>query len=207
MILSRLSSQSGDKTEQSNIEVAQMCLENPELLDEIAEGLSRSDVNLIGDCVEVFTKVAQSRPELITPHVEKLARLMDHKKTRVRWEAMHAIALVSPLLPDIIAQYFDRLIEMLRTDTSTIVRDYAVDAIGNYARTGADSAHAAYPILTETLKLWEGKHAARALTGLGFVAQSAPELRDDIMVIAQEYITHGRGVVQKAAKTLVKTLS
>jgi hypothetical protein len=206
MILSQLSSQSGDKTEQSNIEVAQMCLANPELLDHIAEGLTHKDAALVGDCAEVLTKVAETRPELVTPHVEKLARLLDSKKTRVRWEAMHAMALVSPLLPDIIAQYFDRLTDILRTDSSTIVRDYSVDAIGNYARSGADAARAAYPVLSETLKLWDGKHAARALNGLGHVAQSAPDLRDEIMVIAQEYATHGRGVVQKAAKALVKQL-
>jgi hypothetical protein len=63
------------------------------------------------------------------------------------------------------------------SDASTIVRDYAVDAVGAYAGTSRAAAEAAYPILQAALAAWGGKHAARALQGLAQVAAAAPELR------------------------------
>jgi hypothetical protein len=205
-ILSQLSSQSGDRTEQSNIEVTRLCLENPALLEDIAAGLTHKDADLVGDCAEVFTKVAEQRPELTAPYAENLAQLLTHKKTRARWEAIHALALVAPLSPDVIRAHFDRIREMIHTDPSTIARDYSVDAMGSYAQTSSDAAHAAYPVLLEALTLWDGKHTARALNGLANVARAAPDLEGEIMGIAQQYVTHGRAVVQKAARSLVKSL-
>lgn len=205
-ILEQLSSQSGDHTEGSNIDVARQCLENPMLLEDIAEGLERRDADLVGDCAEVMTKVAEERPDLVAPYAEQLAPLLEHRKTRVRWEAMHAIALLAPVTPEIIRQYFDEIVTLLREDESTIARDYAVEAMGNYAQTGATEAEAAYPILLEALDLWEGKHAARALNGLVWVAAAAPDLQDDIMPVAQAFADHGRPSIQKAAKALLRAL-
>jgi hypothetical protein len=206
-IWQQLSSQTGDRTEQSNLEVVRLCLENPGLLEDITAGLSHQDADLVGDCAEVLTKVAEQRPDLVAPYVEGLAALLSHKKTRARWEAVHALSLVAALRPDAIKANFERLTNLLHHDNSVIVRDYATDTFGAYAQTSAEAARAAYPVLVDMLTLWDGKHAARALRGLGSVAKAAPDLEGEIMGIAQQYTRHGRGVVQKAAKALVKVLS
>ena len=205
-ILTQLSSQTGDRTEQSNLDVVRLCLENSILLEDIAEGLMNEDANLVGDCAEVMTKVAEQRPELVSPYAEKLAQLLGHKKTRAHWEAVHALALVAVLAPNVIEQHFGQVADLIRHDSSVIVRDYSVDMIGSYAETRAEAARAAYPLLLEALTLRDGKQAAHALNGLGKVAKAAPELEGEIMGIAQEYTSHGRSVVQKAAKALVKAL-
>lgn len=50
-ILAHLSSQVGDRTEYSNRKVVVQCLDEPDLLAEIAEGLKSSKAALVGDCV------------------------------------------------------------------------------------------------------------------------------------------------------------
>ncbi|HEY8399663.1 MAG TPA: hypothetical protein VIK89_00300 [Cytophagaceae bacterium] len=55
-IIQQLSSQVGDKTEEANRKVAQLCLQTPALLKEIAEGLSQKENNLVADCAEVLLK-------------------------------------------------------------------------------------------------------------------------------------------------------
>jgi hypothetical protein len=206
MIIRQLASQVGERSQQANGDVAAQCIANPALLRDIAEGLAHKDTNLVGDCAEVFTKVAEQRPDLVAPYADTLAAHLQHKKTRVRWETMHALALTASLVPATIQAHWSQLSEIIRTDTSLIVRDYAIDAIANYAAVGTDKAQAAYPLLKEALCLWDGKHAGHALNGLSHVAQQVPTLRDELRGVGQEYLGHGRVVVQKAAKSLIRTI-
>ncbi len=205
-ILEQLSSQVGDRTEHSNLDVAEQCLLEPRLIPEIAEGLTRQDPALVGDCAEVLTKIAEENPQLVAPHAQALAALLTHTNTRVRWEAMHALAAMAPLIPEVLAGRLPQLAELLDHDPSVIVRDYAIDAVGTYAQTSTSAALAAYPILVKSLTLAEGKHAAHALNGLRQAAAAAPTLREEIMAMGLRYRDHERGVIRKAARALLKAL-
>ena len=205
-ILNQLSSQTGDRTEYSNRKVVARCLDDPGLLVEIAAGLIHRDVSIVGDCAEVLTHVAEYHPEWVAPFAQELAPLLSHRDTRVRWEAMHALALVAALTPETIAPLMPQLIELLRTDKSVIVRDYATDAISGYASTGEVAARAAFPLLAEILSLWNGKHAGHALLGMVQVARHLPAMHPELHRIAEEYALFPRPVVRKAAKTLQKAI-
>ncbi|MBI4790766.1 MAG: hypothetical protein HY782_27370 [Chloroflexi bacterium] len=204
-ILSQLSSQVGDRTEYSNRKVVLQVLDEPTLLEDIVAGLDDKDAALVGDCAEVLTQVAETRPDWVAPHAKKLGGLLDHRKTRVRWEAMHALALVAPLAPKVIGPLLPRLGELIRNDASVIVRDYAVDAIANYAKTSRKAAQASYPYLKQALTVWDGKQAGHALNGLTIVAAVAPKLASELNAIGRQHLEHRRGVVRQAAKKLVQT--
>jgi hypothetical protein len=182
------------------------CIADPPLLEDIADGLKNADAALVGDCAEVLTHVASVYPERVAPYAEKLIPLLSHKTTRVRWEAMHALALIATHIPDTIATLLPQLQEMISADKSTIVRDHAVDTVGNYAGTSEQAAAQAFPILAKALRVWDSKHAARALNGLSNVALNAPGLQGELLSLAQDYVDHYRGVVKKAARRLVKTI-
>ena len=205
-ILDQLSSRVGERTEEANRKVAAQCLAKPALLDEVATGLKSRDAALVGDCAEVMTKVAEEHAELVAPYAEALAALLTHRNTRARWEATHALALLARPFPKVIASYLPRLGEMIQTDSSIIARDYAVTTIGNYARTSVQAAQSAYPILKKALVLWEGKHTARALGGLRNVAEVIPNLAPEIRALAKGLCDDRRGVVRKAARSLVRTI-
>jgi hypothetical protein len=203
-ILHQLSSQVGDRTEKSNREVVALCFEQPALLLEIAGGLNSEEAALVGDCAEVLTEVAKVHPDWVTPHAETLSALLTHKTARVRWEAMHALALVAHLVPAVMAGLLQRLAEIIRHDPSVIVRDHAVDALSSYARKGEEAALAAYPLLVEALTLWDGKQAAHALEGLANVGSAATGLGDELWSIGIRYHDDRRARVRKAAKGLTK---
>jgi hypothetical protein len=203
-ILTQLSSQVGDRTEKSNREVVALCLQRPELLLEIASGLNSEQAALVGDCAEVLTEVAKVHPEWVAPHTQALSALLTHRTARVRWEAMHAIALIAGLVPEIIALLLPRLMKIIRNDASVIVRDHAVDVLGNYARTGEAAAQSVYPLLVEALTLWDGKQAAHALEGLAKVGAAAPSLGDELWSIGIRYHDDPRARARKAARALIK---
>ena len=205
-VISELSSKMGDRTETANKRVAACCVRKPSLLAEIAAQLGSTDAALAGDCAEVFTQVAMERPASIAPYAALLLPLLRHKKTRVRWEAMHALALVADHVPDVIGPELPELDRIIHEDPSIIVRDYAVDVVGNYAGTSADAARAAYLILQGSLYVWEGRHAGHALVGLARVADAAPDLGPVICPDAERFRDHAKNSVRKAARQLIRAL-
>jgi hypothetical protein len=205
-VLHQLSSQVGDRSEAANRAVAAQCAKHPELLKEVADALGDANAALVGDCAEVLAKVAEVDPGLVVPYVEKLAPLLRHATTRVRWEAMHALALAAGQVPRLITRLLPQLRELLRTDSSTIVRDYVVEALAGYAGAGKAMAEKAFPLLAEALTLWGGKHAARALHGLARAAEKAPQHAAAIRTLAYGQLGSGRGVARKAAKALLREM-
>lgn len=206
-IIDQLSSQVGSRNQAANETVAVRCLAEPERLDEIAEGLQSNNAPLLGDCAEVMTMVAQRRPEFVSPYVDLLIALLPHRTTRVRWEAMHAIALVAHLVPAHVLGLLPQLGQILRTDKSIIVRDYAVDALGNAAKADASTAQQIYPLLQEALHLWESRHAGRVLTGLCHVVANVSALAVELEPVVQMFANHSKGTVRKAAKALAKAVA
>lgn len=206
-IISQLSSQLGERDFNSNIKVAEQCLKNPKLLSEIAEGLESKDQALAADCAEVFTKVAEEKPELVVPFISHLIPLLDHKYTRARWEAMHAIALVASFVPSEISKILPNLHRMSLSDQSTIVRDYSVIAVSNYATTSKKAGEEALAVLKRILEVWKEKQAARALKGLQNAAETNPSLSKEVLSLAKPFENSQKGTVKKAVKDLLKALN
>ncbi len=203
-ILAQLSSQTGDRSAASNRKVVLQIENDPELLAEIAAGLTSKDAALLGDCAEVLTQTADLHPDWCAPYAEALVPLLRHKNTRVRWEAVHALALIAVPAPHKIDPLLPSLAELIRTDASIIVRDYATDAVSNYAGSSPSAAQEAFPLLKEVLGLWGGKQAGHALKGLVNVARQIPALHPELRALAEEATQQGRAVVRKAAKDLLK---
>jgi len=205
-ILKQLSSQNDDRTSQSNKTVAEICIQNPKLVVEIVTGLSSKDIEMIKDCTEVLTLIAEKKPEAVAPFAKQIAPILSHKNTQARWEAAHALSFVAPLSPDVILSVLDRFEAIIQNDSSIIVRDYSVDAVANFAKTGKNEAEKAYPILKKSLSLWNGKHAHHAFPGLESVAKFIPNLRKEVVELIEPFTEEKRAVVSKSAKSLLKKL-
>ncbi|MBI2967647.1 MAG: hypothetical protein HYY40_07520 [Bacteroidetes bacterium] len=206
-IITKLSSSRGLHSSEPNKDVARQCVNNRELLNEIAEYLTDKNPQLAADCAEVMTEVAMTDPELTAKYAARLIPLLSHKYTRARWEAMHAIALVAEKVPDLIFSILPELDVTMHRDKSVIVRDYATESIARYAGTGKEAASKAYPILTEILKVWGDKHASRVIEGFIRIYNLHPAFKNEFQKIADEYKESRRGVVKKAAMKLEKILN
>ncbi len=205
-ITEQLSSQSGDTTQASNVKVAEECAKKPSHLDDIVKALKSKDSKLAGDAAEVLTMVAQKAPELITKYSKELFEQIDHKTTRVRWEIMHSISLIADRVPREIDKIYHKLEEIMKSDKSVIVRDYATDAIGKYAAAGKKEAQKAYETLKENLKTWEERHATRVMEGLMVVYKSWPDSKEELKQIATKYTESSKATIKKTAAKLGKML-
>ncbi|MBO1003939.1 hypothetical protein [Pseudogracilibacillus auburnensis] len=203
-ILNELSSATGTNNQEPNIIAANKCITNPDLLEQIADGFTMKDQKLVGDCIEVFTKVSESQPELLEPYMKYVLPLLDSKVTRIRWEAVHTIALLAEINPHIIYEIEQKLINIIESDKSIIVRDYAITAFANLAKSNQENATFAFPILKHALQVWDGRHRRPALDGLKEVAKQVPEFKEELLGIAESYLEDPKGVVKKSAKALIR---
>ena len=205
-ILNQLSSQKRDKTEDSNKIVAEKCFANPRLLAEVAVGFEDEDKKLQPDCIEVFTLVAEKNPEFIVPHAESVLPLLYSKETKTRWEAVHTLSLIAEKIPDIIFSVLPTLQSLVEKDKSTIVRDYTMDTVANYAKVSAETSEKSYELLKYALELWGEKHAKQVFKGFSYVLDNCSEYGAEINLLAQPYLTANKKIVAAEAKKIIKRI-
>jgi hypothetical protein len=206
-IIFQLSSQLKERGEQGNRRVAELILQTPNLFDEIINNLNTKNPALLGDCVEVCTMLVEKDPDFVAPYAEIILPLTYHKNTRVRWEAMHALALITSKVPKVIFQTWDHLAQLFLEDKSVIVRDYIVICAGNLAACGEPYTTSIYPFLIEALNAHNTHHAKLALEGF---INAMPYLTDkmvELEVIADLFAQHPKPTINKTARNLKKNLS
>ncbi|MBN2609955.1 MAG: hypothetical protein JXB00_00195 [Bacteroidales bacterium] len=205
-ITDQLSSQQGDKTEKSNRLVAMQCIENPELLSEIAKGFLSKDKKIQSDCIEVFTMVSENHPGLVVPLADKVLSLLPAKDTKTRWEAVHTLSFIADKVPEFIFSVLPELSEIIEKEKSTIVRDYTIDAIANYARAGKDAPANAFKALKSALGIWGEKHAKQVFRGFSNILDHQPHYSKEIGKLAEPYLGSKRKVVAVEAKKIMKRI-
>jgi hypothetical protein len=205
-ILNQLSSQKGDKTEDSNRIVAEKCIANPRLLAEIAVGLEDKNKKLQSDCIEVFTLVSENKPEFTVTYAENIVPLLSCKQSKTRWEAVHTLSYIAGKIPDIISSVLPVLQSLIEKDESTIVRDYAVDTIANYAKISVETSEEAYKILKFSLDLWGEKHARQVLRGFNHVLDNIFDYKAEIKLLVQSYLSANKKIIVAEAKKIIKRI-
>jgi len=203
-ILSQLSSQKGDKTEDSNKIVAEKCIVAPRLLAEIAVGLEDKDKKLQSDCIEVFTMIAEKKPDFIVQYAENIVPLLSCKQAKARWEAVHTLSYIAGKIPDIISSILPVLQSLIEKDESTIVRDYAIDTIANYAKISVATSEESYELLKSTLDLWGEKHARQVFRGFNYVLDNLSDYIAEINSLVQPYLSANKKIVATEAKKIIK---
>ena len=203
-ILNQLSSQKGDKTEDSNKIVAEKCIANPRLLADIAIGLEDKDKKLQSDCMEVFTLVSEKKPELIVQYAENIVPLLYSKQSKIRWEAAHTLSFIAEKIPDVISSILPVFQSLIEKDESTIVRDYAIDTIANYAKINVKTSVEAYKLLKFVLDLWDEKHARQVFRGFNHVLDNISDYKSEISSLVQPYLSANKKIVATEAKKIIK---
>jgi hypothetical protein len=203
-ILNQLSSQKGDKTEIANKLVAEKCITNPKILAESASGLEKKDKKLQSDCIEVFTLVAEVKPECVVPYAESILPLLYGKETKTRWEAIHTLSFIAEKIPDIIFSVLPALQSLVEKDKSTIVRDYAMDTVANYAKVSAETSEKSYELLKLALELWGEKHAKQVFKGFNNVLDNCSDYKAEINLLVQPYLSASKKIVATEAQKILK---
>ena len=204
-ILNQLSSRKGDKTEDSNKIVAEQCIANSRLLAEIATGLEDNDKKLQADCMEVFTLVAEKKPEYVVPYADDyIVPLLYSKQTKTRWEAAHTLSFIAEKIPDVILSILPTLQSLIEKDKSAIVRDYAIDTVAKYAKVSVETADKAYELLKYALELWGEKHARQVFRGFNYVLDKCMDYKAEINSFVQPYLSANKKIVASEAKKLIR---
>ncbi len=93
---------------------------------------------------------------------------------------------------------------LVEKDKSTIVRDYAMDVIANYAKVSAETSKKSYDILKFVLNLWGEKHAKQVFKGFNNVLDHCFGYKAEINSLVQPYLIANKKIVAAEAKKIIK---
>lgn len=206
-ILNKLSSMSNEKPTIANKLVSNECISNPELIEEIVNNINSKNHKLAFDCAEVLTMIAEYNPNLILPYTESIFKYLKHKKSNIRWEIAHSLALSSHLKGKFINEKIDEILEVIAQDDSIVVRDYAIDILVGYALIGEHEAITVYPYLVKSLSVHNARHAGHVIDGFVNVVKKTNIYNNEILELLEPFLEDKKKVVVQKAKRLTKLIA
>jgi hypothetical protein len=117
---------------------------------------------------------------------------------------VHTLSYIADKIPDVISSILPVLQTLIEKDKSTIVRDYAIDTIANYAKTSIETSEKSYELLKYALELWGEKHAKQVFGGFNYVLDNVPDHKAEINLLVQPYLSANKKIVASEAKKIIK---
>ena len=113
--------------------VAQIVLENPQLLDDLVDGLAVTDDVVRGRTSHAIEWIARSQPEWLVPHLRRLIRISrSDPVAMVRWHMAMTFGDMA-IFEDHVHELSECLVQML-DDPSVFVRSWTISSLCIVAR-------------------------------------------------------------------------
>jgi hypothetical protein len=191
-------------------QLACKAISNPRLLTEIAEGLNADKPRVKYGCAKALRLISEQRPDLLYPHFDFFARLLDHENKILQWAAAFVLSHLARVdtedkLPAIFARYFSPI--------AGPVMITAANAIQGGARIAQAKPHLADRIAAEVLKVATARyqtpecrnvaigHAIRALSAiLPLLDKPAPAAR-----FVRQQLRNRRSATRRKAQQFLKS--
>ena len=93
---------------------------------------------------------------------------------------------------------------LVEKDKSTIVHDYVMDTVANYAKVNAETSENSCKLLKFALELWGEKHVKQVFKGFNYVLDNCPDCKTEINLLIQPYLSANKKIVAGEAKKIIK---
>jgi hypothetical protein len=153
-VLNELASAKGRRDEKPNQELAARLAagKDPKDIHVIAEAAANHpDKKIQSDCIKTLYEIGYIDPQLIARYTVMFLDLTQSHNNRLVWGAMMALALVTPLQPEVVFQNVDQLIAVIEKG-SVITVDNGVKVLACLARFGGKHEKRTLPFLLKHLR-------------------------------------------------------
>lgn len=166
-IYEKLSSRTGGKGEEAEVNLAILLAEkpDPQALQELLEGLKSNDKALQADCIKVLYEIGYRDPQQIAPFASDFLPLLNSKNNRMVWGGMIALSTIASRSADTLFPHLEQILKTFEKG-SVITKDAGVSVLAGIASAKPDYAAEILPMLFEHLKNCRpssvAQHAERA---------------------------------------------
>jgi len=116
------------RTDGSGTEVADLVLQNPQLLKDLLDGLKEPNEVVRGHTAHALERVSRSQPDLLLAHLPQLIRSAKHDKVAmVRWHLAMLLGNVAAF-EEYVQVIISTLLDLLQDD-SAFVRSWAIASL------------------------------------------------------------------------------
>jgi len=128
---------------------------NPALVAGLLSGLDRREPSVKYGCSRVLRVLAETHPEMLLPHWDSIARLLDCDNSFLKWDAIRAVAGLAAVD---LERRFDTIFRRYFRPVPGPVLITAANTVGAGARIAGARPDLAERIATEVLKVERGSY-------------------------------------------------
>jgi hypothetical protein len=151
-VLNRIAYYQNRQDEVPNQELAHQLAEAEDRqgIQEIAENLWNSNVNIQSDCIKVLYEIGYLKPELIAAYSEDFIKLLKSRHNRLVWGGMIALSTVAVVAAGELDAHVPEIQKAMERG-SVITVDAGVAALAGIASTSDERRRRIFPYLVEHL--------------------------------------------------------
>jgi len=179
---------------------------NKNLLSEALKLIHFDDKNVRSGSAKIIEKVAESKPELIAPHLSELIECMNYEEAQTRWMVLHIAGLCAKFQPKISRDLFHEAVNYLDKKHGTVLNDRAITYFGYMGAVSNKDCNNSFPHLINSFS----RHPNRATRIFESFERMLNKLNEEqketLLKITNKYKTDKKPSNVSWAKKLLKKL-
>jgi hypothetical protein len=189
--------------------IARTVIENPELVDDLVQGLGAGEARVKYGCSKVLLLVSEKEPRIIYPRIDLFFDLLDSQNNILRWTAITVIAnLASVDKGGKIEEHFDLYFAPIVGP----VLITAANVIGGAAKIALAKPHLVEKITRELLRVEKGSYQTVECRRIA-LGQTVKSLdlyferivdKEPVVKLVRKQLRSSRGGTRKAAERFVQ---
>lgn len=177
------------------------------LLAEAVGLLKDNDPSVRSACAKIIEIVAETRPELVSPHLEKIVPCLSLPERQTRWMAIHIVGCCSAQKPLIAEKALPKAVEFLNDkESGTCLKDRSIVYLGQLCSVSKKHSKLVLPVLLSSIQKAPDR-AIRVIDGIdGMIDCIGDDSMPSVVKFLNGFIDDKRTNVMKKAKNVLKKL-
>lgn len=205
-ILKQLQKNKGTVSSALGKELAEKVLRgDTKILEESVELVNFNDRNVRAGAAKIIEKVAEKKPDLVAPYLEKLLPALNAPEPQTRWMIIHAFGYCAKQKPGVAAKALDKAKEFLEADSGACLWDRSILYLGYLGVVSKENTKQIFPMLEKAFSI-----PGQTKTVLESMERMIPVLGDKekrrLLEYATKYLSDNKPSVKSKANKILKTL-
>lgn len=162
--------------------------------------------NVRAGAAKIIEIVAEKKPELVAPSLEKLLPSLNSPEPQTRWMIINAFGFSAKLNPSIAVKAFDKAKEFIDQNSGTCLWDRTISYLGYLGALSRKQSLEVFPVLEKALNNIPNQ-TKTVLEGFTRMAEVMDEsVKQKVLKCAEKYSNSSKSSVRNSAKKLIKKL-
>lgn len=176
------------------------------ILTEALKLIHFDDKNVRSGSAKIIEKVAESKPELVSPYLSDLNECMNYEEAQTRWMVLHIAGLCAKLQPKTSRDLFGEAAKYLDKKYGTVLNDRAITYFGYMGAVSKKDCETCFPHLINSFVLHPNRVTRVFESFERMMDVLSDEQKNILLKYINKYMADKKPSTSLAAKKIFKKL-